>query len=460
MPIEVKMPQLGLTMTEGKIGKWLKKEGDQIRKGEALVEIETDKVVSEMESPSDGVLHQILASEGGKLPIGGVMAILATQGEKLEKTLIKAHKAQTSESERVKASPAAKKLAQEHGIDLDQIHGSGPGGIIIEHDVHREISMRAQTETQPQPLDQSQSQFEPSLGRIKASPLAKRVSREHGINLGGIRGSGPEGRIIRNDILKAVEAQQVVRPAAQPTAPPIPIPQISPASSMSEKVIPLTGIRGIIADRTSQSIRTTARVTLIMEADATNLVQMRTRLKERFQAEGVSISYTDLLIKIVAQALKKHPIMNSALMCDGIHIFENVNIGVAVALENGLIVPVIKDADQKGVIQIHQELRDLAAKARDNKISLDEISGSTFTLTNLGTYGVEFFTPVINPPECAILGIGKIAPKPVVYNGQICARDMIGLSLSFDHRITDGKPAAEFLQTISNLIQEPYILLM
>jgi pyruvate dehydrogenase E2 component (dihydrolipoamide acetyltransferase) len=196
-----------------------------------------------------------------------------------------------------------------------------------------------------------------------------------------------------------------------------------------------------------------------MEVDATNLAQMRSRLKDRFQSQELSISYTDLLVKIAAHALKKHQIINSALMSDGIHIFESVNIGVAVALKEGLLVPVIKDADKKGLIEIHKNLKELAEKARSGKISLDEISGATFTITNLGTYGVEFFTPVINTPECAILGIGKVGLKPAVHNGQVCARDMMGLSLSFDHRITDGAPAAEFLQTISNLIQEPYMLM-
>jgi pyruvate dehydrogenase E2 component (dihydrolipoamide acetyltransferase) len=425
------------------------------------------------------------------------MAIVALQGEKVEKTEIAAVGAglkpdPTTEPavdsvgagfkpaptgipvESVKASPAAKRLAQEHGIDLTQIRGSGPGGRIVEEDVQRAVG----TGLKPAPAESLKPApteglkpvevgvgFKPAPTRIKASPLAKRLAKEYSLDLSQIRGSGPEGRIIRADVLRAVEVgagfkPTPTQPAAQPTAPPAPpITQIEPVSPVAERVMPLAGIRAVIADRTSQSIRTTARVTLIMEVDATNLVQMRTRLKERFQNEGVSISYTDLLIKIAACALKKHPIINSALMCDGIHIFESVNIGVAVALEDGLIVPVIKNADKKGLIELHKELRALAEKARSGKISLDELSGSTFTITNLGTYGVEFFTPVINPPECAILGLGKIAPKPVVYNGQICAREMMGLSLSFDHRITDGAPAAEFLQTMSALIQEPYMLI-
>ena len=446
MPTEIIMPQLDQTMTEGKVGKWLVKEGESISKGTSIVEIETDKVVNELEAPADGVLAQIIASEGSKVPVKGVLAIIASQGETIQRVEIKAAPSTNFQPEvfqpvmeRIKASPAAQKLAQQHGIDLNQLRGSGPGGRIVIEDVQRYINS-------------GKSDFSIQTSeRIKASPLAKRLAIEHGIDLATITGTGPGGRIVRDDVLKAVEA---VKEVTEP-------PQVSPAAVEipAERVVPLTGVRQIIAERMAQSAHTAAIVTLNTEVDVTLLVEMRGRLNEKSESIGVSVSFTDLLVKIVALALRKHPMLNSTLSEDGIHILEQINIGVAIALDEGLIVPVVRDADKKGLSQISNEIEEMVQKARNKSLTPEAVHGGTFTLTNLGMFGVDTFTPIINPPQCAILGVGRIVKKPVANDNEIVIRSMMGLSLSFDHRIVDGAPAARFLQTISQLIAEPYLMM-
>ena len=459
MPTEIIMPQLDQTMTEGKVGKWLVKEGESISKGTPIVEIETDKVVNELEAPADGVLAQIIASEGSKVPVKGVIAIIASEGETIQKVEIKAAPSTKIRpevvqpaTERIKASPAAQKLAQQHGVELNQLRGSGPGGRIVIEDVQRYIDSRT-----------------PPSKRIKASPLARRLAMEHGIDIATITGTGPGGRVVRDDVLKAIEA--VKKP---PKAPPAEV------EALAERVVPLTGVRQIIAERMAQSAHTAAIVTLNTEVDVTSLVEMRKRLNEKAESTGISVSYTDLLVKIVALALRKHPMLNSTLSEDGIHILEQINIGVAIALDEGfdtqavglsrnvskptqpkgLIVPVVRDADKKRLSEISEEIEEMVQKARDKSLTPGAVQGGTFTLTNLGMFGVDTFTPIINPPQCAILGVGRIIKKPVVSDNEIVIRSVMGLSLSFDHRIVDGAPAAQFLKTISQLIAEPYLMIL
>ena len=440
MPTEIIMPQLDQTMTEGKVGKWLVKEGESVSKGTPIVEIETDKVVNELEAPADGVLAKIMASEGIKVPVKGVIAIIASQGEEIQRVEVKSATSTKVQPEvfqtmieRIKVSPAARKLAQQHSIDLSQLRGSGPGGRIVIEDVQRYIDSPKLT---PE--------------RIKASPLAKRLAIEHGIDLVTVAGTGSGGRIVRDDVLKSIEeAEEVAKPAELPPA---------EVEAPTEQVIPLTGVRQIIAERMAQSAHTAAIVTLNTEVDVTSLVEMRERLNEK--STGISVSYTDLLVKIVALALRKHPMLNSTLSDDGIHILEQINIGVAIALDESLIVPVVRDADKKGLAEISKEIEEMVQKARNKSLTPEAMHGGTFTLTNLGMFGVDTFTPIINPPQCAILGVGRIVQKPIVRDEEIQIRSMMGLSLSFDHRITDGAPAAQFLQTISQLIAEPYLMIL
>ena len=450
MAVELRMLQMDQTMTKGKIGKWLVKEGDTVVQGQPLLEIETDKVVHEQESPAAGVIAQLLATEGSDVPVNELLAIIAAPGEEVARVEVEARlkSAPTGETGQIappratpgiKASPAARQLAEKLAIALEEVTASGPGGRILESDVHRYIELREPVVggTSPDVANQPP--------RLKASPLARRLAKEHGIDLSVIAGSGPDGRIVRDDVLQhRSELQRVPAPTAPETA----------------QVIPMSGIRGIIAERMTTSVQTNANVTLHTEVDATELVQLRSLLNEKLAARDVTLTYTDMLVKVVANALRVHPRLNATLTDDGIHLLEEINIGVAVALEDGLIVPVIQNAAREGLSAISAQVKTFAEKARNNQLTPGELQGGTFTLTNLGNFGVDAFTPIINPPECAILGVGRILKKPVVQNDEIVVRSMLTLSLTFDHRVVDGAPAAEFLQTVAGYIQTPYLLLV
>ena len=333
-----------------------------------------------------------------------------------------------------KASPAARQLAEKLAIDLTEVTASGPGGRILEGDVQRYIDLRG-----PAPTE---------TARLKASPLARRLAKEHGVDLSLIAGSGPDGRIVRDDVLQAAS-----------TAPEIPVVE-TPALQQPAEVITMDGIRGIIAERMTLSVQTNASVTLHTEVDATGFVELRGMLNDKLQAREVSITYTDLLVKVVANALREHPRLNATLTDEGIHLLPEINIGVAVALEDGLVVPVVRNADKERLSEISGQVKDFAERARNNQLSPGELQGGTFTVTNLGNFGIDAFTPIINPPESAILGVGRILRKPVVHEDEIVIRSMLTLSLTFDHRVVDGAPAAQFLQTVSGYIQDPYLLLV
>ncbi len=455
MAVELRMLQMDQTMTKGKIGKWLVKEGDTVTQGQPLLEIETDKVVHEQESPTDGVIAQILPEEGSNVPVNALLAIIAAPGEEVERvkadttaepqesdkpeqraptpaTPTKIESQQTTQTtEHIKASPAAQQLAEKLAIDLTQVKASGPGGRILESDVHRYIETR-----EPTPTEST---------RLKASPLARRLAKEFGIDITSIAGSGPDGRIVRDDVLQATDEIPAQAFRTEPAA---------------SEVIELSGIRKIIAERMTMSVQTNASVTLHTEVDATTLVELRELFNEELQKREVSLTYTDLIVKIIANALREHPRLNATLTDDGIRLLADINIGVAVALEDGLVVPVIRNVDKIGLAAISEQIKNLAEKARGNQLTPGELQGGTFTLTNLGNFGVDAFTPIINPPECAILGVGRILKKPVVYNDEIAIRHMLTLSLTFDHRVVDGAPAAQFLQTVSQYIQNPYLLLV
>ncbi len=448
MAVELKMLQMDQTMTKGKIGKWLVKEGDTVTEGQPLLEIETDKVVHEQESPTDGIIAQILAEEGTNVPVNAILAVIGAPGEEVARI-----EADTAPEQPVqakpeqptptpsptadapKASPAARQLAEKLAIDLTEVKPSGPGGRILESDVQRYIDLRG-----PAPSAETT--------RLKASPLARRLAKEHGVDLTSIAGSGPDGRIVRDDVLQVAS-----------TIPEVPTVE-TPAIQQPVEVIAMDGIRGIIAERMTLSLQTNASVTLHTEVDATALVELRGMLNEKLQAREVNLTYTDLLVKVVANALSEHPRLNTTLTDEGIHLLPEINIGVAVALEDGLVVPVVRNADKERLSEISGQVKDFAERARSNQLTPGELQGGTFTITNLGNFGIDAFTPIINPPESAILGVGRILKKPVVHNDEIIIRSMLTLSLTFDHRVVDGAPAAQFLQRVSNYIQDPYLLLV
>ncbi len=454
MAVELRMLQMDQTMTKGKIGKWLVKEGDTVTEGQPLLEIETDKVVHEQESPADGIIAQILPEEGSNVPVNALLAIIAAPGEEVERVeaeTIDIPK-QSEESKQtatkpsspskdqirtipsaspIKASPAAKELANKLSIDLAQVKASGPGGRILESDIHRYIETREPSKTEST--------------RLKASPLARRLAKEFGLDLTTIAGSGPDGRIVRDDVMQSVDE----------------IPEhVFQAEPSASEVIELSGIRKIIAERMTMSLQTNASVTLHTEVDATSLVELRNLFNEELQRIETSLTYTDLLVKIVAIALGEHSRLNATLTDEGIQLLADINIGVAVALEDGLVVPVVRNADKSGLSDISEQIKVLAEKARSNQLTPGELQGGTFTITNLGNYGIDAFTPIINPPETGILGVGRIIKKPIVHNDEIVIRNMLSLSLTFDHRVVDGAPAAQFLQTVSQYIQNPYLMLL
>jgi len=377
----VVMPKLGLTMREGTIVNWLKKEGEAVEKGKPLLEIETEKVTAEVDAPASGILSKILVPKGSTVPVSEPIAFISEPGQ----------------------APSL-------------------------------------------PSIEAAISFEKPVERIRVSPLAKKLADEHKIDVTKIKGTGPSGRIVREDVLKAVETAKTILIARPP--------------SEEAKAIPFTAMREKIGQRMLQSTLTAAHVTITTEVDATEGIKLRQGLLPEIEKiTGARLSYTDILVKVVAKALKEYPIINSTLEGKSIKLLEHINIGVAVSLEQGLIVPVIRDADRKSIVEISTSFKELVDKARQNKLSLDEVTGGTFTISNLGMYGVDMFTPIINPPESAILGVGRIRDKPTFLDGQIVARPAVVLSLSFDHRVVDGAQAANFLQRIKQILENPYLLL-
>lgn len=451
MATKVILPKLGQTMEEGTIVEWFKAEGDPVARGEALFSVESDKAVLEVEAKAAGVLRKVLVPAGQKVPIMTPVGIVGAADEDISALLAEAGPVAAAPSvaasapaqgeqaplpeygaeeqapvhapgERIVASPRARRLAAERGIDLAYVVGSGPNGRIIERDV---LAYAA-----AQPL---------------ATPLARRLAAEAGMPLTAVPSDG--GR---------VTAEQVRAARSAPTPP----PSFQVQAEGEGSVTPMAGVRAVIANRMATSAHTTAPVTLQSVVDATELVALRTRLKDAFAQElGFAIGYNDLLAYIVARCLTEFPYMNARLDPEGIRQLPQVNLGLAVDSERGLLVPVIHGAHRMGVKELAVRFRDLVARAREGKAQPDDLTGGTFTITNLGMFGVDAFTPIINLPECAILGVGRIRPEPVVVDGQVAVRQRMWLSLTFDHRLVDGAPAARFLQAIVRYIESPYLLL-
>lgn len=451
MATRVILPKLGQTMEEGTIVEWLKREGEPVDRGEVLFQVESDKAVLEVESRAKGVLRRILVGKGAKTPVLTVVGIIAAPDEDISGLLSEAGEssAQPEPTQagaetlvptagkvaaspaaaeplkgepgyaRVLASPRARKLAREKAVDLWLITGTGPGGRITEKDV------LAFLERQP-----------------AATPLARKMAREMELPLERVPTEG--ARI----------TAAVVRAAAEAQAPPITIPG-------EGEVVPMSGIRAITAERMAASAHTSAPVTLQSMVDATEFVALRNKLKEALAEElGFSISYNDLLALIVARCLVEFPYMNVRLEEAGIRRLNEVNVGIAVDGERGLIVPVIRNADKMGLGEMARRSRDLVIRTREGRTLPDELSGGTFTITNMGMLGVDMFTPIINLPECAILGVGRIRPEAMVVDGNVLVRQRMWLSLTFDHRLVDGGPAARFLQAIMRYIETPGLLLV
>ncbi len=421
---QVVMPKLGLTMTEATIVEWHKNDGDAVQKGETLFTLETEKTVLDIESPASGVLH-ILVQAGENVP---VQTPVATLGNAQGIVGTASSTAVSLQDAIPIASPKARATARERGVSLEGIIGTGVRGMIVASDIPSQVADAQGTI----PITSTQDAI--PIASIKASPVARKMAEETDLDLRTIAGTGPGGRIMREDVESALAA---------PTAPPI--------SSIEN----LTGLRGIIAERLSQSWRERPHVTITTEAEATNLISARQQVIAELDEK---VSYNAFLVMLVARALREHPNINVRLTAAGIEEVPHINIGVAVDSERGLLVPVIRDAPAKNLTRVQRELLELIDRALAGRSLPDDLTGGTFTITNLGVYGIDAFTPIINPPESAILGIGRIAAKPVVVDGQVVARQMMTLSLSFDHRLIDGAPAARFLQRVKQLIERPFAL--
>jgi pyruvate dehydrogenase E2 component (dihydrolipoamide acetyltransferase) len=395
------MPKLGQTMEEGTVLTWLKRQGERVTPGEPLVQIETDKVVCDIEASQPGLLHTILAREGEKIPVGKAIAVIAAEGE-LVNVVALLGTLQPSPA-RMNATPVQEQM------------GSTPSPSY----------QGGATATPPAPKD------------IRISPAARKLAREHNIPLETLQGTGPGGRIVVEDVERALAGQMTAAPQERVL-----------------RTIPLVGIRGTIAQRLAQSWAQVAHVTEVMEVDMTEAVALRRRRLAAWEREfGVRVSLNDFLTFAVSRTLRAFPDLNARLDGQEIKVLEDIHLGVAVATPEGLIVPVMRHADQRSLWEIAGQSIQLAEKAHARKLSLDEVSGGTFTITNLGTYGIEIFTPIVNYPQCAILGVGRVAERPVVMPGRIEARSIMYLSLSFDHRIIDGAPAAMFLQELKERLE-------
>ena len=422
MAVEVTMPKFGLTMQEGTIQRYFKAPGESVRAGEPLYEVETEKVLYEVEAPASGTLAAALFPEGATVECGVVIAVIAESGED------------------------AAALGARYG-DGAVPHAGAPAAA-----AGAPARNAASASAAPAAPASSAAEAADDAGARRAvSPVARKLAAELGVELARVAGTGPGGRVTREDVERAAAAARSTATASGTKAAPATAGAGAPAGAPAPAVagkppassVPMRGMRKTIADRMSQSLQQTAQLTIISEADVTAAVELRERLSRQFD-----FTYGDLLIQAVARALLRHPRMNARLAQDAILIMPQVNVGMAVALEDGLIVPVIVDADRKSLREIAAVTRELGERARTGKLRLEEVSGGTFTITNLGTYGVDAFTPIINTGETGILGVGRIIEKPVIHRGEIARRSMMTLSLTFDHRLIDGAPAAQFLQTV------------
>ena len=438
------MPKLGLTMTEGEIETWHKSEGDEVKKGEVLFDVTTDKLTNEVEAKESGILRKILVKEGETAKCLEPVAIIAGADEDIS-SLLKESVGKEVEvvpveepsiredipverEGRIRISPLAKNLAKKSGVDYEVITGTGPLGRIVKKDVEEYIDKN----------------------RVKVSPVAAKLAKELNVDLSSIN---KQGRIMKEDVLKAAEeAKQKEKTIVQE---PENQAVTSKAAGRGEKVINMSSMRKVISARMSESVKISPTVTYNINIDISELKRLKNNLKDTFK-----LTYTDFLIKIVSAALKQFPLVNCSISGGKFILKDYVNMGVAVALDEGLIVPVVKDTDIKGLKQIAEEFKEIVKKAKSNSLSPDDMTGGTFTITNLGMFGIDSFSPIINQPEVAILGVNTIVDTPVVEGEKIVVKPLMKLSLTADHRAIDGAYAAKFLQKIKEYIEKPELLLL
>ncbi|WP_158737264.1 dihydrolipoamide acetyltransferase family protein [Alteribacillus sp. YIM 98480] len=447
MATEVLMPKLGATMESGTIVNWFKEVGDSVNVGEPLVEVMTDKINIEVEANIKGILISKQGKQDEEIPVNQVIAYIGEEGESIspapkEKSTnqisqdstntnlegkgnatlqVESQVERDNRNKKVRRTPAARRVAIEENVSLLEINGTGPNGRIQENDVLKYIKQQQE---------------------VKATPLASKIAAERDVDLKNIEGTGANGKVMRADIPNKVEEVQIKRDE----------------EPISKK---LTGIRKVVAQRMVESVKNVPHVTLVNKVDMSNSIALRKQLLPTVEKQtGFRISYSEIIMKAVSTSLLSHPEVNVSLSKDEILVHENVNVGFATAVDHGLVVPVVRDVDTKGLATLTTDAKQLIDLARKNQLKQEQMTGGTFTISNLGMYAVEAFTPIINQPQSAILGVGSINEEGVGVNGVLKLRPMMSLSLSFDHRVIDGAPAAAFLTTLKEILENPYQMLV
>ncbi|MDR6999151.1 dihydrolipoamide acetyltransferase family protein [Neobacillus niacini] len=413
MAVEVVMPKLGMAMKEGTVSLWNKAVGDSVGKGEPIASVNSEKIEIDVESPAEGTVLKIEVPEGEGVPPGTVICYIGNPGEEVGTQL-------TSE-------PAQ--------------------------------NAKAETQASKNEKTPSVKAVKKSEDRMKISPVARKMAEAGNLDIEKIQGTGPGGRITKEDVQEALKTQRGLQ-ADQPKEARV-VPQRKPVEKSQTQQVPLSGIRKVIAVRMHDSLQKSAQLTINIKVDVTDLIALQKQTAETVQKKyGHKLTVTDFIARSVVLSLKNHQDMNSALIEDKIHLFKQVHLGMAVALEKGLVVPVIRNVDESSLIDLSRNIKELAQKARQGQLSNEDMKGSTFTISNLGAYGVEHFTPVLNPPETGILGVGAVNDTPVYLGEKLERRSILPLSLTFDHRVLDGAPAAAFLQTVKQYLEAPITMLL
>jgi 2-oxoglutarate dehydrogenase E2 component (dihydrolipoamide succinyltransferase) len=421
MPTNVIMPQMGESIAEGTITKWMKKVGEHVDRDEPLFEISTDKVDAEIPSPAAGLLAQILVNENETVAVNTVVAVINGEGAAL------AAPPPMAAAPKPEVTPFAAPRVP--------TPATAPGAPPL-------------TAPATEPAQAGEEE-------VRTSPLVRRIAREHNVDLSRVRGTGLGGRVSKKDILDYLEQRDVGRAAApSPPAPPLPMPPPAVTFTGAVQSVPMTPMRRQIAEHMVTSLRTSAHVYTVVEAEMTRVVATRERFKDEFERRhGIKLTYTAFFVRACVEAIKEFPIINSSVEGTNIIYKRDVNIGLAVALENGLIVPVIKRADEKNFLGVARAVQDLADRARTKRLSVDDVQGGTFTITNPGSFGGLFGLPIINQPQVAILGVGTIEKRPVVRDDAIAIRHMVYLSISYDHRVIDGAVAERFMRKVKTILE-------
>jgi len=434
---QIKMPQLGESVTEGTVEKWLKSEGDMVKRDEPLVEVVTDKVNAEIPSPFEGKLVKISAAEGETVKVGAVIGQIETAGG--------AAAAAPSAPAKEAAAPAKEAAAPAKESAAPPKQPAAPHPEVPAAPAPRQGATAPAPAVEPAPAPSSDNG---GTDRARLSPAVRKLAAEHGIDATALRGTGMGGRVTRDDVLAAVEGGGAAAPA--PTA-----PRAAPADGAREEVVKLGSMRRAIAEHMVRSLATSPHAWTLQEVDVTNLVRYREAEKEGFRARhGASLTYLPFVVQVVCEAIKQFPWLNSTWSDEGVVLKHYINMGIAVSIPDGLIVPVLKDADQQGFTDLVSSINDLVTRARSKQLKPDDVQGGTFTLNNTGATGSVASQPIINQPQAAILTTESIVKRPVVIGDGIAVRDMMNMCLSFDHRIVDGMMAGQFLGMIKKRLEE------